>query len=292
MNGVIWGLLGALLIGASDCIARVTSQRVSISMLFLSIMGLSVLVLSTTLLISGEWPPWDARAWLASAASGLLNLLALFFLYRALARGPVAIASPAASTFTVLLVGLNIFSGESWSWLQLLAMLTVFLAVGMLARPSHVDLEKHHYTAKWLRQTAYFGLAAAASVALRMYLAQEAGAAIGAAHALYLNRVFAFAGAIMLVIYIFLRQQNFRKPTGKLWLLVSLQALFETTALGAFLIGSADGGRVAVTIGFSAFAAATVLMARLWLKEKIGWQRSLWILIIAIGVMLAMLANP
>lgn len=291
MNGILWGLLGAVLIGASDCIARVTSQRVSISVLFLIIMGLSFSALTLWIGFTFNWPPWHPRAWLASAASGLLNLVALYFLYRALARGPVAVASPAASTFTVLLVGLNILVGVAWSWTQIAAVFVVFLGVAMLARPAAVD-SAENYDAKWLKTTAAFGLAAAATVALRMFLAQEAGSELGALHALYLNRLFAVLGAIVLVLIVLYRQQPLSLPNGSIGKLVMAQAVLETAALGAFLIGSAQGGRIGATIGFSAFAAATALFAWWWLGEKIGWQRGIWIIVVGGGVLLAVLGNP
>jgi drug/metabolite transporter (DMT)-like permease len=291
MSGILWGLLGAVLIGASDCIARVTSQRVSISALFLIIMGLSLGALTLWLGFTFNWPPWHAKAWAASAASGFLNLLALYFLYRALARGPVAVASPAASTFTVLLVGLNILAGEAWSYAQIAAVFIVFVGVAMLARPTDVD-RSENYDSKWLRMTAFFGLAAAATVAFRMFLAQEAGSELGAMHALYLNRLFALLGAFVLVIIVVLRQQALTWPTGSIRALVIAQAALETAALGVFLIGSAQGGRIGATIGFSAFAAATALFAWWWLGEKIGWQRGIWIIVVGAGVSLAILGNP
>ncbi|MBX2837284.1 MAG: DMT family transporter [Gammaproteobacteria bacterium] len=291
MEGILWGLLGALLIGASDCIARVTSRKVSVSILFLMIMGLSLVVLTAWLGINSNWPPWHPQAWAASAASGLLNLVALYFLYAALARGPVTVASPTASTFTVLLVGLNIVAGEPWSWLQIVALCIVFLGVAMLARPAAPD-KVQNYDAQWLRGTAAYALAAAMAVSLRMFLAQEAGADLGAMHALYLNRVFALIGAIALVGYALLKSNALSWPRGSMRYLVILQAVFETAALGAFLIGSVGGGRIAATIGFSAFAAATSVFAWLWLKESIGWQRGIWILIVGIGVTLATLGSP
>lgn len=291
MNGILWGLLGAVLIGASDCIARVTSQRVSLSVLFLIIMGLSCSALTLWLGFTFNWPPWIARAWAASALSGLLNLIALYFLYRALARGPVAVASPAASTFTVVLVGLNILVGEAWSWPQIAAVFIVFLGVAMLARPAAVD-KTEEYDAQWLKTTAAFGLAAAATVALRMFLAQEAGSELGALHALYLNRLFAVLGAMVLVIIVICRQQTLSWPTGSIRKLVVMQAILETAALGAFLIGSVQDGRIGATIGFSAFAAATTLFAWWWLDEKIGWQRGIWIVVVGGGVLLAVLGNP
>ena len=292
MNGILWGLCGAVLIGGSDCIARVTSQRVSMSVLFLMIMGLSLTALSLWLGVNADWPPWNAHAWAASAISGLLNLVALYFLYRALARGPVAVASPAASTFTVLLVGLNVLSGASWSWLQIIAMLMAFSGIALLARPASSDADSQHYNTAWLRTTALFGLAAAAAVAVRMFLAQEAGAEIGAMHALYLNRLFAFSGALCLIGYCLFRQKKLVWPNSSLKRLVIAQAVLETGALGAFLIGSANGGRVGATIGFSAFAAATTFFAWIWLGERIGWQRGACIAIVSLGIILAIVGNP
>lgn len=292
MNPILWGLLGALLIGASDCIARVTAQRVASSVLFLIIMGLSLVVLSLWLLATNSWPAWDLWGWSASAISGLLNLVALYFLYKALARGPVAVASPAASTFTVLLVLLNIVAGQPWSWLQVIAMIIVFTGVVMLARPSAADNETEHYDAQWLKTTAYFGLLAALAVSLRMFLAQEAGSSLGAVHALYLNRLFALLGSVVLIMILVARRQNLSWPRGRTLGLVLVQAGFETGALGSFLFGSAGGGRIAASIGFSAFAAATALFAWLWLGEKIGWQRGCWILVVGLGVILAVVGSP
>ncbi len=291
MNGILWGLAGAAFIGASDCIARVTAQRVASSILFLIIMGLSLIVLSVRLLIVGDWPSWHLWGWTASAISGVLNLVALYFLYKALAHGPVAVASPAASTFTVILVLLNILAGQPWSWLQLVAMIIVFVGVAMLARPTAIDKEVGQYDAQWIRITLYFGLAAAVAVSFRMFLAQEAASMLGAMDALYLNRLFALLGTLILIAVLLARKQTMRWPKGRTMRLVFFQAVFETSALGSFLIGSASGGRIAATIGFSAFAAATAIFAWIWLDERIGWYRGCWIIVVGLGVMLAVAGN-
>lgn len=291
MNAILWGLTGAVCIGASDCIARVTSQRVSSSILFLIIMGVSTTALTAWMLFTGDWPAWDLWGWSASAISGFLNLVALYFLYKALARGPVTVASPAASTFTVLVVLLNILTGQPWSWLQVLAMVIVFLGVAMLARPAAVDEQAEGHDAQWLRTTAFYALLAALAVSFRMFLAQEAGTSLGPIPALYLNRIFALLGSIALVVFVVAKQIDLRTPTGPMFGLVLLQALFETFALGAFLIGSAGGGRIAATIGFSAFAAATALFAWWWLGERIGLQRGVWIVVVGAGVVLAVVGG-
>lgn len=285
MMGILWGICGAMCIGGSDCIARVTSKHVSVTVLFLFIMGLSTTVLTLWISLSGNWPPWHTWAWIASALSGILNLVALYFLYRALARGPVAVASPAASSFTVLLVGLNILSGEPWNLRQAGAMLVVFIGVIMLSKPTASDIRRGQYDAVWLRGTTAYALAAAVAVSVRMFLAQEAGAQIGAMNALYLNRVFALVGVLIMLSYALLHTRTLMWPRRSMVKLVLLQAALESFALGAFLVGSNVGGRISATIGFSTFAAATALLAWWWLGERIGWQRGFWIFVVGLGAM-------
>jgi len=292
MTGVLWGLLGAILIGGSDCIARVTAKRVSLGVLVLCVMLMSFASLNVHAVLIDSWPQWHFRAWVYSALSGSLNVVVLSLLYMALARGPVAVASPTASVFVVLLLGLNVIAGESWTIWQVLATFIVFGGVFMLSRESSVDTDEQ-YDAAWLRLTVMYALGAAFAVAVRMFLAQEASDLIDPMSALYLNRGFALVAVVMLILFQLLKglQLNWPKGARMLWL-VALQSALETMALGAFLIGSQDGNRVAATIGFPGFAAATTIAARIWLGEKIGIQRSLWITVVAVGIVLAVLGAP
>lgn len=293
MLGVAWGLIGAGLIGASDVVARVTAREVSMTVLFLAVMGLSTVGLTALLLTTGDWPAWHPWAFGLSALSGLLNLVALYFLYKALARGPVAVASPAASSFVVILVGMNVLAGQPFSWWQVLAALIVFFGVAMLAQPDAASSRVALYNPQWLRQTAWFGLAAAGTIALRMFFAQEASDLLGSVPALYLNRVFALLGVLVMLAVIIARSTGLRWPVGRrMQLLVGIQAALETLALAAFLTGSAGGGRIGAAIGFAAFAAVSAVIARIWLRDPVGLRRAVWIAVVAGGVALAAVAGP
>jgi drug/metabolite transporter (DMT)-like permease len=292
MEGVIWGLLGATLIGGSDVVARVTAQKVSLSILFFAVMGLSFVVLTVYLSFSGDWPHWHAWGWSASAISGVLNVVALYFLYQALARGPVAVASPAASSFVVILVALNVVGGQPFSGWQVLAAFIVFTGIAMLSRrDAKVDAQTN-YDADWLRVTALFGLAAAGAIALRMFLAQEATVALGVLPSLYLNRVFALLAVLVMLAWQWRKKTSLSWPRGRLRWLVMLQAVLETAALSAFLFGSQGSGRVGAAIGFAAFAAVSAIIARIWLSEPIGARRAIWMGVVALGVALAAVASP
>ena len=287
MTGVVWGLLGASFIGVSDCVARVTAQRVSMALLLAAVMGLSTIALTGWMLITGDWPRWHAYGWTTSAISGILNLVALVLLYNALARGPVSVASPAASSFSVMLVGLNALAGAPFVWQQGAAIALVFFGVVMLARRGRVP---DAYDAAHLRMTALLGLSAAMVVSVRMFLAQEAGDVLGAMQALYLNRVFALTGVSIVLAVDFIRGRPQDWPRGSMVWLVVVQATLETLALGSFLFGSAGAGRIGASIGFSSFAAVTALTAWVWLGEPIGWRRGFWMMVVAAGIAIAIAA--
>jgi drug/metabolite transporter (DMT)-like permease len=289
MTGIVWGLLGAGFIGVSDCVARVTARQVSMALLLAAVMGLSTLALSVWMIATGAWPLWHAYGWIASAISGGLNLIALFLLYSALVRGPVSVASPAASSFSVMLVGLNALAGAPFVWQQGVAVGMVFIGITMLARRGR---RGDSYDVAHLRTTALLGLAAALVVSLRMFLAQEAADVLGAMQALYLNRVFALIGVGLLLVFDRARGRQQQWPRGALVWLVLVQATLETLALGSFLIGSVGTGRIGASIGFSSFAAVTALTAWVWLGEPIGWRRGFWMVVVAAGIAVAIAAAP
>jgi len=287
MIAVLWGLLAAVFVGTSDAIARKTSQHTDLNVLTLCVMALSTGGMTVWFLLQGNWPEWHFNAWLASAVSGSLNIVVLYLLYLALRRGPVSVASPAASTFTIMLVFLNALAGEPFAYSQLIAVVMVFTGIVMLAKKNNNPGVDDQYDSQWIRKTALIGLAAALAVALRMFLAQDAGVILGPVNALYLNRIFALIAATGVVTFLVLKNPNTKWPPRSIWGLITLQAALEALALGFFLIGSAGEGRIGASIGFSAFAAVTAIVTSYWLGERIGRSRALWMGVVVAGLMLA-----
>jgi len=292
MIGVLWGLGGAGLIGVSDCMARVTARRVSLAVLILVIMAGGTVLLGAVIAATGAWPRWHGYGWGVAVGSGVLNVVALALLFTAILRGPVTVASPAASSFTIMVVGLNALAGEPFSAGQAVAALIVFGGIVMLARPGRGTGPADSYDAAHLRLTALFGMAAAFSVALRMFLAQEASDALGPVETVFLTRA---SAAVCLGAFILIeigRGKSFAWPERSVMPLVLAQVVLEVAALAAFLFGSAGTGRVGAAIGFAAFPAVTAITAWLWLHEAIGMRRALWMGVVAGGIVLAVLSAP
>ena len=292
MIGILWGLTGAGFIGVADVVARVTAQRLSLTVLILFVMGISTLFMTAWLVLTNDWPKWHFYSWIVSVSSGFLNIVALALLYKALARGPVSVASPAASSFSIILVALNALAGQPFNAYQGIAAIFVFFGIAMLTRQT-----KHHgspgaLTTKWLRHTALLGVGAGATVALRIFLAQEAVTTLGAFHALYLTRVSALLLILSIFCWALVQKRKYIWPTGSLLVLVILQSVLEMLGLGALLIGSLGDGRVGAAIGFSSFAAVSTITAWIWLGEKVPLNRTIWIGVIAAAIIVAIVFAP
>ena len=292
MIGIIWGLTGAGFIGVSDAVARVTAQRLSLTILILFVMGISTLLMTAWLALTADWPEWHFYSWMVSVSSGFLNIVALALLYKALARGPVSVASPAASSFSIILVTLNALTGQPFNAYQGIAAILVFFGIAMLTRQTNNGGSQDAFSTKWLRYTALLGLGAGATVALRIFLAQEAVTTLGAFHALYLNRSAALFLILLIFCWTLIQRQKYVWPTGSLLILVILQSILEMLGLGALLVGSLGDGRVGAAIGFSSFAAVSTITAWIWLGEKVPLHRTIWIGIIAVAIIAAIVFSP
>ncbi len=291
MTAILWGLLGALLIGTSDTVARITSQRLSITVLILFIMSLSTLLMTLWFCFTWNWPSWHLYSWSASVISGFLNLIAVAFLYKALARGPVYVASPASASYSVILIVINITVGELFTLTQLLASIVVFFGIVMLSVETK-NINDKNYSSRWLRVTTLLGLGAGFTIALRFFFAQESIDFLGAEHALYLNRVSAFIFILIFFIFKNLNKKDEFLPKGNTTILVIIQTILETLALAAFLYGSMNSGRIGATIGFSTFAIVASLVSWIWLGEKIPTNKFLWIIIITFAIIFSIAYAP
>lgn len=295
------GLLGAILIGCSDVIARVTARRIAIIALMTAVFAAPVAPLWLWLDAIDRLPPADLERLAPAIGSGVANVLGLGLLYAALRRGPVALVSPTVGSFSVMLVAANALAGAPITFAQIAAIGVVFLGVAMLTRPDPaIDgaADAGEGTPGGdLRVTLAFSLASALSIAARMFWAQDAVDEIGALETLLATRATSFTlCAVALAAFLFrggrLVQGRLDRP---LLALALLQAALESASLAAFLLGgdAGDGmaGRVAAAIGFSSFAAVSPIAAWLWLGDPIGPRRAVWIGVVVGGVILSTLGG-
>jgi drug/metabolite transporter (DMT)-like permease len=229
----------------------------------------------------------------------MLNVVSALSLYRAFEVGVLAIVSPIAASSSALTVLLAIISGELISRARGFGIAASLIGVA-LAATHFTTLENastettsdsntgHSYLGSLRRGQLTRGvgwaLAASAGYGIDFWL-------LG----IYITPVF---GGIMpiwiirlttictLAVFVKPARQNLRLPPRKALWLVIIIGLLDTMAFLSAAIGFTTDQVSVVSVLASLFSAVTVVLAWIFLREKLQWSQWLGISIIFLGVLL------
>lgn len=271
MLPILYGLVSAVAWGAADFIGGLASKRTSpYRVLFLAEIAGMIPFAAFALLLREPVPP--AIDMLLGAASSLLGLTGLLILYRALADGKMTIAAPVSALFAALIpVLFGIFTLGVPSMTTMIGFGFAFLAVWLI---SQADLANWRFNLLDLRLPLLAGF--------------FFGSYFLVIHRATLSAFFwplaaaRFAGFAAFGLYALLRRQP-ALPPRDLWGVCIVNGVLDIGG-NAFYVLAAQTGRIDVAAVLGAlYPASTVLLAWMFLKERISWSQTF-------GVFLAFLA--
>jgi drug/metabolite transporter (DMT)-like permease len=263
---IIYGIASAATWGAGDFLGGLATKRTSpYRVLFLG--QLSGLILFFILaLITGETnPPVADVAW-ATLAS-LLGVAGLVFLYRALAGGRMTIVAPVSALFSALIpVIFAIITTGLPSVTTLVGFFLAFLAIWLI---SQTDGMKLRFSISDLRLPLtsgfFFGL----------YFIALHKATL---HAFYwpvtASRI---SGVLVLGLIALLGRQPAMPPRG-LWRIVILSGILDVVGNGLYALAARTGRLDVAAVLGALYPASTVLLASIFLKEKVSAIQTVGIL--------------
>ena len=274
MLSIIYGILSAATWGAGDFIGGLASKRTSpYRVLFLA--EFTGVIPFTALAFLAREPIPPMADLLLAAGSSLLGLTGLLFLYRALAVGHMTIAAPVSALFAALIpVIFGFFTLGPPSFATITGFGLAFLAVWLI---SHTDMTNWRITFADLRlpllSVLFFGL--------YFILIHKA-----TLHAFFWPLVIArLAGFAAFGIYALLARRPAMPPRDT-WGLCLVNGLVDSGG-NAFYVLAAQVGRMDVAAVLSAlYPASTVLLAWIFLKEKITWSQTIGVLLAFIAIVL------
>jgi drug/metabolite transporter (DMT)-like permease len=221
-------------------------------------------------LFSGDLlPPWPAAA--LAAVAGLGGGLGLLMLYQALAIGPMGVVAPltaAVSGMLPVIVGI-LLEGWPGAW-QMGGFLLALGAVWIIAGPSSRNA----------LQPRALALALASGVGFAVFLTVMAWLA---PYGVYWPLVIARAASITLLVSILLWRHGPQASGPLPWGLIAVAGLGDTAGNVLFVISTILGRLDAAAVISSLYPAATVLLARTFLDERLTPRQ-------LVGVVLALLA--
>ncbi len=275
MGALTLGLIAAVCWGVHDICVRYVSHRTGILPAFFTVLFVGCLiVVPLAFWIDGEWP--DSHATKFALMSGVMFGFAGTAHFKAFSIGPVRLVAPIIGAYPALSVGWAVFNGEPISILQWGAVFLIIGGVGFVAASS--DEEKSEQNTL---EAILWSVLAGTCFAITFALGQIATAGGDELVTIAIARVAALG--VVLAIAIALRSK-FIPQRGQLPVLAMMGCL-DATALGAVMIAGGQDNPEFAAVAASTFGLLTVVLAWLFLKEKMTARQWLGVLLVfaAIG---------
>lgn len=270
-------MLTALGWGTADFIARFTGRALGPRKALFGMLLTSGVVFSLVLAVSG--PPWFSGAgaagatttgpglagWLYVLAMGIAITLGTLLLYWGLARGPVTVVAPIVASYPAFNLLIAVATGarpSAGQWAAMATVMTGVALVAMLAAPDEEATQRHPKA--HVRASAGIALLASLVFALNLEASQEALLAFGELPTVWLSRLI---GVVIMACFLLAGRERPSLPL-RTWPLLTVQGVLDGGAYVALLAGSRGAGAEITIIVSSTFAAVTVGLARLVLKER------------------------
>lgn len=290
--GVFLGLTAALGWGSADFLVRYATRfigtyRTLFYMQFVGFVGLGAYLLFSgelgRLLAKASW-----QAWALALLVGVLSMLGSLALYRAFEVGVLSIVSPIAASYAALTVVLALLSGERISQARGLGIIAALIGIALAATsftpanasPEDAKRRRHGLVGSgvgWsLMASVMFGVD---FWILGFHVAPE----LGGIAPVWLIRLTTLCTVPLVTLPM---RQSLRPPSGKIWWLIMAIGLIDTIGFVALTLGVTTDQVSLISVLSSLFSAVTVLLAWIFLHEKLHWSQWLGVGIIFVGVAL------
>lgn len=287
--GVMLGLLAALGWGTADFVARGSTRRIGTIRTLFYMQFIGVVFLSIYLVFSGEFsriiPGVAPEIWLLAAFTALLGVASSLMLYRSFEVGVLSIVSPVAASYAAITVVLALFSGE---------MLTPMRAAGVVASLVGVVLttisghSAGHDKARARRWTLPPGIwmAVGASIGYGVtfwLLGFFITPTFGGIMPVWLSRCTTIA---VLLLASLTTRVSLNLPERREWISLIGIGILDTLGMVGSTLGVLTEQVSIVTVLSSLFSAVTVVLARIFLHERLEGMQRLGIVLIFAGIVL------
>lgn len=282
MMGILWAATASVAWGTADFFAKLSSERLGAGATLFWVQGLSVLFLGLIVALSGAWPEAPAWAWGAAVLFGVTNTVAIGFLYRSFEVGTLSLVSPIASSFPAVSLLLSLLLlHAAWTPMKAggIAAILGGTLLASLVVPAASVAERERPVANGVPEA----LVASLGMGVTMFGLVYVAAPLGSLAATWILRVTA---TVLLLLGL---GRRLVAPTRDLWPAVLATSAFDTLAFIAYnqsLVGTEVG--LAAPIAGS-FAIPTLVLARLFLKERLKPHQWLGVVAVLAGIVLVSL---
>lgn len=290
--GIVLGLLSAVGFGVSDLVARFSTRQIGTFRTLFYMQFIGLIGVGSYVLFSGELgrqlETASGGVLLLTVAQSILNVCASFALYRSFEVGILSIVSPIASSYSAFTVILALLVGEHLSQTRLAgivaAIVGVVLASISTAQQTPSAEKRTFRNGTLIPQGVLWAVAASVGYSisffvLGFYITPELGAFVPIGIYRLISLIVMAAAALAL-------RGGLERPRGRAWLPVAAVGILDTTAYVLMTVGLTTDQVSVVTVLSSLFAAVTVILAWIFLRERMRWYQWIGIGFIFGGIVL------
>jgi drug/metabolite transporter (DMT)-like permease len=264
---ILFGLCSALSWGAGDFTGGIASRKTGAyrTVFYGEVIG--IFVLFFVIAVIGEPIP-TLRTWIFAILAGVLGTMGLILLYHSMTLGLMSIAAPVSALLAAVLpVIVGIFREGLPEWLTFIGFGFALFAVWMISQGEGgvTDIVAHLTDLKLpLLAGIGFGL-----YFVFMHEATNTGATIWPMVA---SRG---GGLILITTYMLFSRTSWKVEDPSAWPIIALNGVLDISGNIFFILSSQIGRLDVAAVLSSLFPGATVMLARIFLKERL--TRNQWI---------------
>jgi drug/metabolite transporter (DMT)-like permease len=276
---ILFGLLTAFSYGYADFVGAIAAMKVRALTVTTVAFSFGLLLALLFSLFAGA--SYNESVVLYGILAGICSAAAISFLYAALALGPISIVSPFTAVLSAIVpVVVDIAAGQALGELSLLAIVLILIAVVLVAFVPGQDVRL-----PTLRATIYSigaGLGFAGTFVFIDAAPSDSGLGvlvvmrvIGITILFALLAILLFSGKSKVLI----EKEVFALST--IWL-VLLAGFGDVTGNLFFIIATREGALAIAAVLTSLYPVGTILLAKIFLKERIAISQNIGI-VLAVG---------
>ena len=276
---ILFGLLTAFSYGYADFVGAIAAKKVRALTVTTVAFSFGLILAILFSLFAGA--SYNESVVLYGILAGICSAAAISFLYAALALGPISIVSPFTAVLSAIVpVIVDIAAGQALGELSLLAIVLILIAVVLVAFVPGQDVRL-----PTLRATIYSigaGLGFAGTFVFIDAAPSDSGLGvlvvmrvIGITILFALLAILLFSGKSKVLI----EKEVFALST--IWL-VLLAGFGDVTGNLFFIIATREGALAIAAVLTSLYPVGTILLAKIFLKERIAISQNIGI-VLAVG---------
>jgi|SRR3989344_3986162 len=284
---IIAGLGGMIGWGSADFFAKKTIDRIGsiVTLVWGHLIGTIFFVLLALfqLIIFGELIqiPINPMVWLGLIFFGTLQMIVYWLAYQGFGKGQVAVLNPVFASFSGLVAFISIvFLGEATNTIKLIALIVIFAGVILLGFDFKGLRSKNLNFVPGLKEVS---LAALLAAIWTLGWDKFVGGRDWLAYALLMYTFLTLAAFVASKLL----RVKLSGVKSNLWIFIVGIGLGETIAYAAISLGySATSLTSVVTLISGAFSLPTIILARIFLKEKVTTAQTIGSIVVIAGIII------